>query len=187
MPLKKTAERVEQFLSQPGRLFFFFDEGRFGLKPTLGRCWARTGARPRSLVKPGYQNFYLYSSVSPCTGESFTLFLPWVNTEIMTLYLEQLSSTYADKEVMLIMDQAGWHCATHLMVPDNIIIELLPPYSPELNPTEKLWQWLRRHVCRNRMFESEEELMNVLADSLAQLPKRQLSTLCHCSYLPDDN
>ena len=53
------------------------------------------------------------------------------------------------KEVMLIMDQAGWHCATHLMTPDNIIIELLPPYSPERNPTEKLWQWLRMHVYRN--------------------------------------
>ena len=134
-------------------------------------------------MKPGYKNFYLYSSVSPHTGESFTLFLPWVNTEIMNLYLEELSSTYPDKDLMVIMDRAGWHRAEGLTVPENIWIEFLPPYSPELNPVEKLWQWLRRNVCRNKLFESEVELMDVMSESIQKLSKQRFASLCHCSYL----
>lgn len=153
------------------------------MKPTLGRCWARRGIRPRALVKPAYHNFYLYASVSPHSGESFILFLPWVNTEIMSLYLKQLAATYADQEIILIMDRAGWHQASNLIVPANLTIIFLPPYSPELNPSEKLWQWLRRHVCRNRLFQSEKELMDSLQQTLNQMSPKQLATLCHCSYL----
>ena len=151
--------------------------------PLLGRCWTRKETRPYSVVKPGYKNFYLYSSVSPHTGESFTLFLPWVDTEIMNIYLEELSLAYPDQELMVIMDQAGWHKAKGLRIPSNIKIEFLPPYSPELNPVEKLWQWLRRHICRNRWFESEKKLMDVLSEAFQRLPRQLLTSLCHCSYL----
>lgn len=153
------------------------------MKPTLGRCWARHGVRPRALVKPAYQNFYLYASVSPHSGKSFTLFLPWVNTEMMSLYLSQLAATYADQEIISIMDRAGWHRASNLIVPANLNIVFLPPYSPELNPAEKLWQWLRRHVCRNRLFQSENKLMDALQQTLKQMSPKQLATLCHCSYV----
>ena len=171
------------FLSSPNRLVFFFDEGRFGLKPNLGRYWARSGRRAVERVQPGYQNFYVYSSVSPQTGDAFSLFLPWVNTEAMNLYLQNLSAAYPEFQILLIWDQAGWHCPKGLQVPDNIQIEPLPPYSPELNPVERLWQWLRRHVCRNRLFESEEALMDALADSLRDLSPSRLASLCRCSYL----
>lgn len=153
------------------------------MKPTLGRCWARYGIRPRTLVKPAYRNFYLYASVSPHSGESFMLFLPWVNTQIMNLYLQQLTATYQDQEIILIMDRAGWHQASELVVPANLTIIFLPPYSPELNPTEKLWQCLRRHVCRNRLFKSEDELIEALEQTINHMSPQQLATLCHCSYL----
>jgi len=185
--LKKTNEIVKDFLSEPDRLVFFFDEGRFGLKPSLGRYWARKGTRPHSAVKPGYTNFYLYSSVSPHTGESFTLLLPWVNTEVMNFYLKALSNEYPNKKLMLIMDGAGWHHSKELMSHENIKIEFLPAYSPELNPVEKLWQWLRRHVCRNRLFCSENELVESLCEGIQKLLKPQLASLCRCSYLLDFN
>jgi len=76
------------------------------------------------------------------TGDSFSLFLPWVNTEMMNLYLAEMSVAFPDKKILLIWDQAGWHKAKSLKVPENIILKSLPPYSPELNPVEKLWQWL---------------------------------------------
>jgi transposase len=174
---------VDEFLAEPNRQVFFFDEGRFGLQPLVGRCWARKRCKSYSMVKPGYKNFYVFSGVSPHTGESFSLFLPWVNTEIMNLYLEELSLAYPEQELMLIMDQAGWHKAKDLIVPKNIRIEFLTPYSPELNPVEKLWQWLKRHICRNRLFPTEENLMNVLSDTLQGLSGQFLATLCHCSYL----
>lgn len=162
---------------------FFFDEGRFGLQPVMGRCWSLKGVVKRAKIKPGYNFFYLYSSVSPHVGESFTIHLPWVNTEIMNIYLNELSKTYSDKKMMLIMDQAGWHKSKDLKIPDNILIEFLPPYSPELNPVEKLWQWLRRQACRNRLFDSVEDLSCILTNTLKQLSNSKLKNLCKCNYM----
>jgi len=181
--LKKTAGKAGAFLYSPLGRIFFFHEGRFRLKTENGRCWSLKAVRKSSPVKIGYKNFYIYSSVSPHCGESFSLFLPWVNTEIFTLYLKHLSLEYNDKEILLIMDQAGWHASKKLKVPDNIKIEFLPPYSPELNPVEKLWQWLRRHVCRNRLFESDRQLEISLAKALNSRTTSDLAALCRCSYL----
>lgn len=134
-------------------------------------------------MEPHYQNFYVYSAVSPHDGEAFSLFLPWVNTEMMNLYLDELAQAYPDAQILLIWDQAGWHCSQDLKLPPNIRCEVLPPYSPELNPTERLWQWLRRHVTRNRIFDNEESLMDQLAASLKNMAPAQIATLCRCSYM----
>lgn len=161
----------------------FFDEGRFGLQPTMGRCWALKGTRTISKIKPGYKFFYIYSGVSPLTGETFTLMLPWVNTEIMNIYLSKLSEEYSDKTVLLIMDQAGWHKSKGLNVPDNIQIDYLPPYSPELNPVERLWQWLRRKACRNRFFNNLDDLADTISSELSSMTNEQFRTICNCNYM----
>ena len=134
-------------------------------------------------VNPGYQNFYIFSGVSAITGDSFSLFLSSVNTQTMNIYLGELSKAFTDCNIMLIMDQAGWHKSQRLQLPDNIQIKFLPPYSPELNPVERLWNWLKKHVCRNRLFECEETLMDVLAENLRFLSPTRLIELCGCSYL----
>jgi len=162
---------------------YFFDEGRFGTKPVLGRMYGRRGVRLIRRVCPGYKNFYVYSAVSPVDGESFHLCLPWVNTDMMSLYLDELSKANVDCEVSLILDCAGWHVSKDLVVPENIRLLFLPPYSPELNPVERLWQWLRRHVCRNRLFPDLDELETTLARKLRETPKALLASLCKCSYI----
>ena len=174
---------MKSFLSRKERDLFFFDEGRFGLMPNIGKCWALKGEKPYSEVKPSYKNFYVYASVSPFTGESFSLILPWANTEMMNIYFDKINEKYRHKRLIMIMDQAGWHKSKDLKIPNNIKLVYLPPYSPELNPAERLWLWLRKHVCRNRMFESEESLMDELESSLHDMTKEQVRTLCKCSYL----
>ncbi len=139
--------------------------------------------RPLAWVNPSYENFYVYSAVSPKTGEAFSLFLPWVNTEAMNVYLEHLAATYPGKRILLIWDRAGWHNSKGLRVPPNIRCEALPPYSPELNPVERLWQWLRRHVTRNQLFDSQEALMDRLTGALRKPDPDLLASLCRCSYL----
>jgi hypothetical protein len=119
-PLKKTSDEVNDFLNSPQRKVFFFDESRFGLKPTLGRCWARKGVRISAPVNPSYKNFYVYSSVSPITGEPFHLFLPNVNTEMMNIYIHEMAAAYPDFEIMLVMDRAGWHKSKTLQKPVKI-------------------------------------------------------------------
>lgn len=183
MPLKKMKNKVDFFTAKGRRQVFFFDEGRFGLQPQVGRSWTPQGAKATLTVKPGYTNFYVYSSVSPLTGRHFSLFLPTVNTEAMSLYLKELALEFPKQKLLVIMDQAGWHKAKDLEVPDNIQLEFLPPYSPELNPVERLWQWLRRHACRNRFFESEGEIMDQIQLVLANLSQEKTISLCRANYL----
>ncbi|MBU1627143.1 hypothetical protein KKB18_07210, partial [bacterium] len=68
---------MKAFLEQPDNDVFFFDEGRFGIMPHIGKCWVLKGKKPLSKVKPGYKNFYIYSSVSSHIGEASSLILPW--------------------------------------------------------------------------------------------------------------
>ena len=81
------------------------------------------------------------------------------------------------------MDQAGWHKTDKLKIPNNIQIYFLPPYSPELNPVEKLWEYLRRHACRNQHFKNESALMDELEKKLKSLSKSAFGKLCNCSYM----
>lgn len=167
----------------PDRLFFFFDEGRFGLQSTLMRIWAKRGMPLSLKVHQGYTNFYLYLCVAPSSGESFTLFLPEVNTDMMNVFLDELSQTYPDREIVLALDQAGWHKAKNLQLPGTITLVYLPAYSPELNPVEKLWQWLRKEVTHNALFHTLKDMMDALEHEIRRITSDSLAQLCHCSYL----
>ena len=162
---------------------FFFDEARFGLQTSLARIWAVSGKPLQVKVKQGYQNFYIYGAVEPKTGDNFSLFLPWVNTEMMNLYLEQMSSAYENDEIVIIMDQAGWHKSKDLTVPGNIEIIYLPPYSPELNPIERLWKYLKINFIHNRVFDSLKHMTEKMVCVFEHLNDDVVASLCHCSYL----
>jgi transposase len=187
MPLKKIVKQAIDYLKDPAGLVFFFDEARFGLQPQFARQWAMRGARVSAPVKTGYSNFYLYAAVAPKSGEYFILELPRVDTEIVNIYLKELSEAYSEKNILLIWDQAGYHRSKDLQIPPNIVIEPLPPYSPELNPAERLWRWLRRHVCRNRLFRSLDEQAEALGKTIRSLSTDQIASMWDCNYLLHDN
>jgi len=161
----------------------FFDEGRFGTMTTIKRKWSLKGSKCEIKVKQGYSNFYSFSGVCPSTGEMFSLLLPKVNTEMMNLYLEKLSSKFKGEKIVLIMDNAGWHKSKRLKVPKNIEIEYLPPYSPELNPVERLWKWLKENTIHNRIFLNIEELYEAVCMELKKLTCIKIMELCRCNYL----
>jgi transposase len=168
---------------QHDKVVFFFDEGRFGLKPVIGRYWCKKGTCPTVTVQPRYGNFYVYSAVCPATGEDVSLFLPWVNTAMMNIYLKHLSSELGERSCILVLDQAGWHSAVDLEIPENIEFIYLPPYSPELNPVERLWQWLKRHSLRNRFFSDLDSVMDSVQECLQKASRQFLKSLCGCRYL----
>jgi transposase len=147
------------------------------------RMWAEKGKPLEIKVKQGYKNFYIYSSVSPHSGDSFSLFTPEVNTDMMNVYLKELLKSFPDKKLMLIMDQAAWHHSNNLIVPENITIRFLPPYSPELNPVEKLWWWLRKERIHNKVFKTLNSIMDSLEMEFRNLTLDILSSLCRYSYL----
>ena len=162
---------------------FFFDESRFGTHSKIGHGWFQKGSRTTVPVKLGFKNFYLYSAVDPLSGDACTLLLPKVNTECMNIFLQELGQQYSQKTILLVMDGASWHKSRSLNLPENVEIVHLPPYSPELNPVERLWSYIKANTIRNKTYLSIEHLKDVICSFVVSLTKSTLKSLCSCSYL----
>ena len=110
------------------------------------------------------EHSYAFSAVCPLKGESYSLISPVCTTAAMNELLKGLGNAYPEEEILLFTDSAGWHKSKELQKPANIHLELLPPYSPELNPTEHLWDYIREQKdFNNHNFDSlENHLENVL-------------------------
>ena len=97
------------------------------------------------------------------------------------VFLRMLSDELDERDLaVLIMDQAGWHKAKKLIVPDNITVLYPPPYSPELNPAERLWAYLRSHYMSNRIFDDYAHLLDARAEAWRQLTEERLRAVCAC-------
>lgn len=163
------------------------DEARFGQQGTTTRMWAPRGSRPTAVKQTRYEWVYLYAAVEPATGASVALQAPGINTGTMNVFLEMLAEEIGPTDhAVLIMDQAGWHKARALKVPDNIWILYLPPYSPELNPVERLWAYLRSHYLANRVFDDYQHLLDAGADAWRRLTPEVLRSVCARDYIPRD-
>lgn len=124
------------------------------------------------------QYLYAFSAVSPHDGVMDSLVLPWVNAETMSLFLAEVAQRHAGEFVFMVMDQAGWHIAGELTVPENMRLMFLPPYSPELNPAEHLWEALREDCFANHVFRDLDAVQDTLCTGLARLeadPRRTQS------------
>jgi transposase len=166
---------------------FFMDEARFGQQGTTTRMWAPRCSRPTAVKQTRYEWVYLYAAVEPVTGVSVALQAPGINTGTFNVFLKMLADELGPKDhAVLIMDQAGWHKARALKVPKNIWILYLPPYSPELNPVERLWAYLRSHYLANRTFDNYQHLLDAGAQAWQQLTPDLLRSVCACDYIPRD-
>jgi hypothetical protein len=191
-PLKKTfAEEVSDILASRDPidnrpvLILAEDEGRFGRISGVRRAWAPRGCRPIAPRQVIRKYLYGYVAVCPALGKLSALVLPWANTEMMQLFLEQVSQDFAENFVIILMDQAGWHISRRLHLPENIRIIQQPAHSPELNPVEHIWDDIREKYFVNRVFNSLDAVENTLCEginSLAQNPG-YLKSLTNFPYL----
>lgn len=144
----------------------FEDEARFGRISDPRRCWAPTGVRPEVHTQIVREYEYAFAAVSPHDGTLDTLVLPTANTEAMSVFLAEVSQRHAHEFVLMVLDGAGWHRAKRLQVPANMRLILLPPWSPQLNPVEHVWDEVREKWFANRVFASlnavEEQLLTAL-------------------------
>ncbi len=137
------------------------DEARIGQKNGRTRLWARRGTRPRQPADQRYQNAYIFGAICPARGTGAALLMPYANTEAMQMHLIEISRQIARKaHAVLLMDRAGWHTTGKLNVPKNITIILLPSRSPELNPVENIWQYIRQNWLSSRVFETYDAIID---------------------------
>jgi hypothetical protein len=115
------------------------DEARVGQKGRLTHVWYQKGVRPRGVRQQGFASAHLFGAVCPERGEGVALVLPEVSTAAMQVFLAELSRAVpAGTHAALVLDGAGWHVSEDLTVPPNLTLIHPPPYSPELNPVERV-------------------------------------------------
>jgi transposase len=162
------------------------DECRFGQQGTATSVWARRGTRPTAIRQTEYEYLWVLGTVCPATGKAEGLLSPRLNTAVVQVFLEQFSaSLFADEHAVLIWDGAGFHTSKRLRVPQNITLLQLPAYSPELNPIENLWHYLKSHFWSNRAYAGYDELEAAAIDAWhkAVLNPELMKTVCAAPYL----
>lgn len=144
---------------------FFQDETRLGLhESTTRRRITVRGVKPVQLMLPRYEYLWFYGAVEPASGDSFFLELPALDTVCFQAFLDEFARAFPDTLNVLVLDGAPAHTARALVIPDNVLLARLPPYSPELNPIERLWLDIRKHLG-----DALPASLRALADATARI------------------
>ena len=157
-----------------------------GQKGRTCHRWYERGVRPPGLADKRFASLYLFAACRPGTDEAFALALPEATTEAMGVFLAGFAERLGPgTHAVLILDQAGWHVARRLAVPDNVTLLPLPPYSPELNPVERVWLYLRERFLSHRVLDGYEAVLDAACrawNAVAAEPGR-LASLTAYPYL----
>ena len=176
--LKKLPQIVEQEVTRQalaGRQvrLMFQDEARFGRINNPRRCWAPNGFRPDVGMQIVREYAYAFGAPSPHDGTLDTLVLPVVTAEAMSIFLAEVARRHPEEFILMVLDGAGWHRANNLVVPENMRLEDLPPYSPQLNPMEHIWDEVRGKWFANEVFDSLDGVEDRLVEALVSLERNQ--------------
>lgn len=141
-----------------------------GQKNKITRRWARRGTRPRAPHDQRTRSAYIFGAICPRRGVGAGLVLPRCNIQAMQWHLDEIATQVAPgAHAVVMLDQAGWHMSTKLIVPENITLLPLPPRAPELNPTENVWQFMRENWLSNRVFASYDDIVEHCCDAWNKL------------------
>ncbi len=128
---------------------YFQDEARFGLMTHLGKCLTAKGVKPLVSYQQAFKSTYLYGSFSPINEDSFVFEIEGTSSYIFYQYLKQFSEYKPYEFKIILIDNAGFHSLKHFEIPKNIALIRIPPYSPELNPAEKIWAYIKQRYKNN--------------------------------------
>jgi len=157
------------------------DEARFGLFTYVGKGLTARGVKPVCPFQQVFQYTYLIGAFSPITGDHFELEMPFCNSEMFQRYLEEFSRHNPKELKVMILDNGAFHLAKPLVIPDNILLKFLPPYSPELDPAEKIW-WRMKRGYVDRVFQTLDQLSEYIDTAVNGLSKEEVMSICGFDY-----
>ena len=179
----KVFELKEKYSKKKVQLFFQ-DESRYGQQTYKSKIWALKGTRPEFKKQHQFLNTWLYGAVNPLTGDKFGLVLPHLDAQNMGIFLNEFSSKLLrGVHALLVLDGSKAHKNTILQVPRNITLFFLPPYSPELNPIERLWLFIKKNFLSLKIFDNIEKLISEGADAWNKISTENIKSICRCSYI----
>jgi transposase len=194
---KKDEEKVREFkeslpeiiseisdnTKDPLRIFSC-DESRFGLITSLGKKITLPGVRPIGQMQRIFENYQIYGATEVRTGEKFFLEFPSMNTDCFQIFLDNLSESFRDTMNIVLVDNAGIHKAKRLEIPENISLVFLPAYSPEPNPIERFWQYVKKDI-KGKIFSDLLEMKDFVADILKKCSAKTIASITGFSYILD--
>ena len=140
-----------------------------GASACCGR-WYQRGVRPPGPADKRFESLYLFAACRPGTDQAFALALPEATTTTMNVFLAGFAAQLAPgTHAVLMLDQAGWHGGGQLVVPENVTLLPLPPYSPELNPVERIWLYLRERYLSHRVLRDYRAVLDAACGAWTRL------------------
>jgi len=161
----------------------FQDEAGFGRINKPKACWARKGCRPVVPCHHIREYRYLFGAVEPKTGASCFRVFSHCDTVCMNYFLKELSEQYKDDFILLVCDNAGWHKSNELIIPSNMEIIHIPPYTPEMNPIEQLWHEIREKGFANMNFGSLNKVIDKLCQTVNNLTNEVIISITRRGWL----
>ena len=173
-PLKKLPHLIKGFRNSLNKNkytsvnIYFQDESRFGLMTKQKRVLVSKGIKPIGKFQHSYKWLWLWGCFSPITGNAFYWETSHVGSDIFEGFLNDFSKTNPNELKLLVIDNAGFHACQNITIPDNVKLIRIPPYAPELNPAEKVWQWMKARVSM-KFFASTKGLQDKITEMVNQL------------------
>jgi len=183
--LLKTALWLESTTPNPakkGLKYWCQDETRLGLKTIERKKITALGIKPIGKVQWNFKAYYLYGAVAPQTGESLWLEFSHLDGVCFQIFLEQLASEYPEYLNIVQLDNGRFHYSSSLKIPDNILLLFQPPYSPELNPIERVWHYIKQKLSWE-IYENLDALKEKVRAELEELSLLTIASITGWDYI----
>ena len=163
---------------------FSYDETRLGLITPLGKRITLPGVRPVGQIQIVYENYYIYGATEVSEGENFFLEFPCMNADCFQGFLDGFSEIFSDSMNVMLIDNARIHKVERLEIPENIRLVFLPAYSPELNPIERFWQYIKKDI-KGEIFSDLAEMKDYVANILKECSEKTIASITGFPYILD--
>jgi transposase len=182
---KKNMRILKSNLKNKSIDFYFQDETRFGQKTIATRIWSRKGVKIKYINQNGFLNSWIYGAVNPINGKSHSLILPTLNAVNMQIFIDSFSKKIPkNKHIVMILDGSRAHKNGILHTNKNLTLYFLPPYSPELNPIEILWLFIKKKYLSFKLYNNIEEIDEKGSWAWNKITPEMIKSICKCDYLP---
>lgn len=176
---------MESTVEEPapqGIKYWCEDETRLGLKTRESRRITALGIKPIGQVQWNFKAYYLYGAIAPQTGETFFLEFSHLDGDCFQIFLNELSQAFPDNLNVVQVDNGRFHHSSKLEIPENILLIFQPPYSPELNPIERVWQFLKQQL-NWEIYQNLESLKERVGAIIEDLSPEIIRSLTGWDYI----
>lgn len=168
--------------AKKGIKYWCQDETRIGLKTIERKKITARGVKPIGKVQWNFKAYYLYGAIAPETGESFWLEFSHLDTQCFQIFLDKLSQEYPDNLNVVQLDNGKFHQSYQLKIPHNILLIFQPPYSPELNPIERIWQHIKQELSWE-IYENLDEIKEKVRAFINEFSHHTIASITGWDYI----